>query len=370
MIDDHAHPIQGEYLPLDMSRITLDISHGKEAETSRAKASDKRIFSQLLLGRLATFLDCSLEEVINARNERARDNWSSYVASLCSDAQIEGMIMDAGGVGRAKGQAELSGVQIWEMSRIETHLDQLIEQGLGAKEILSNIETYCLTQQRIGAVAFKSVIAYRTGLAIDPDVTLKKAQASLETIGPVKTKGKALRDLVLRRVLGLCAETGTPIQIHTGYGDSEISLAHSHPLQLEPILSTPEGGAAKIVLIHGSFPYVRELAYLASVHRNLYAELSLFPLFSPLCVVELLLQVLDIAPYSKVILGTDGHGQPETHYFAAKILTDAVDEATTRLSALGIATTWTREMAGALRNQNARDIYGLDEASSQLKNCP
>lgn len=363
MIDDHAHPVPSEYQPLEVGGLTLDISTDAGAENSRRDAGDKRIFTQLLLGRLSRFLQCPPTEVLEARNERAQGDWARYVAALFSDAQIEGVLMDAGGIGAAGGQAELTGVPVWEMSRIETRLDLLIEQGLGAEEIVSDIESYCEAQRRSGAVAFKSVIAYRTGLGIDPSATIADAQASLEGNGPVRSRGKGLRDLVMKRVLGFCAETGTPLQIHTGYGDSEIYLARSHPLQLEPILATTVGKAASVVLIHGAFPYVRELAYLASVHRNLYAELSLFPIFSPLSVVDVLTQALDGAPYSKIILGTDGHGQPETHYFAAKVLDDAVSKVEYRLASEGVSSAWINEMTTAIRSENARKLYGLSTST-------
>jgi len=55
-----------------------------------------------------------------------------------------------------------------------------------------------------GYFGFKTIIAYRTGLAVDPGATLDQASVSLRagTDEPVRRRAKALRDLVLRWALG------------------------------------------------------------------------------------------------------------------------------------------------------------------------
>ncbi|MDQ6771885.1 MAG: amidohydrolase, partial [Candidatus Dormibacteraeota bacterium] len=170
-----------------------------------------------------------------------------------------------------------------------------------------------------GWVGFKTIAAYRTGLRIDPEATA--AGADRELLGqhaaglPVRRRGHLCRSHVLRRALGVAADLRRPMQIHTGFGDSEIRLQEAHPLLLDAVLRTPEGEAASIVLIHGSYPWHEELAYLAATRPNVWADLSLFNIFAPALVGERMLRVLELAPAARVLLGTDGHGQPETHWF-------------------------------------------------------
>ena len=101
---------------------------------------------------------------------------------------------------------------------------------------------------------------------------------------------------MFRTVLGTTADLGLPVQVHTGFGDSEIRLADSDPLLLEEVLRTPEGSAATVVLIHGSFPWAEQAAYLATARPNLWVELSLSNLFAPLHTADRLLRILDVAP--------------------------------------------------------------------------
>src|SRR5207245_4090941 len=101
-------------------------------------------------------------------------------------------------------------------------------------------------------------------LAADRDGRKRQATESLALTGPLKRRAKPLRDFLVRRALGFAAESGLPFQFHTGFGDSDIRLSEANPLLLEDLLRTPEGTAADVVLIHGSFPYHEEPAYLAA----------------------------------------------------------------------------------------------------------
>ena len=150
-----------------------------------------------------------------------------------------------------------------------------------------------------------------------------------------------------------------PIQIHTGFGDSDLRLRDSNPLLLEDLLRTPEGTTATVVLIHGSFPWGQEAAYLAATKPNLWVELSLSNLFAPMGVAERLVALLDLAPRGRIVLGTDGHVIPESHWFGARILADAWTTAADRLVAAGAQRTWVEATRQALMNDNAAELYAL-----------
>jgi predicted TIM-barrel fold metal-dependent hydrolase len=244
--------------------------------------------------------------------------------------------------------------------RIEPRIDELIGLGATATEILAAVDDLITAAAARGAVGLKTVLAYRTGLAVDPDADLAAADRSLREDLPVRRKAKPLRDLIFRRVLGRCADLRLPLQVHTGYGDSDLRLGMSHPLLLEEVLHTPEGTAATVVLIHGAFPWPDELAYLASVRPNVYAEISLSPLFSPARTADRLLRLLDTAPGARLLAGTDGHGHPETHWFAAHLLRDAVHRVRHELRDAGARDGWLDQVFDGLLQGNARRVYRLD----------
>ena len=175
----------------------------------------------------------------------------------------------------------------------------------------------------------------------------------------MRRRAKALRDYLLRRTLAQCADLDLPIQVHTGFGDSDIRLGDANPILLDDLLRTPAGAAAKVVMIHAGYPWHEQLAYLALVHDNLYAELSLVNLFSPATTADRLLRLLDLAPADRLLLGTDGHGSPETHWFAATMLHRAWEQLSARLAAAA-RDSWRQAAAAQLFGGNARRVYRLD----------
>jgi predicted TIM-barrel fold metal-dependent hydrolase len=362
MIDGHCHPFVLERQALDLSAFSLDIGHDPEAEDRRRHLGPGRISQELLTVRLAARFGCDPGQVEEVRN-RAAGDWQRYVSGLFAEAGITGLVMDpawpAEAAERLDEYAALTGCSVHPILRIDPLIDRAIAEGDGAQEILRKVLDAMAEAAARGYVGFKTIVAYRTGLAVDPQASLEEADRSLRNDVPVRRRGKALRDLVLRKALGTAADLGRPVQIHTGIGDSEIRLAEADPLLLEELLRTPEGSAAAIVLIHGSFPWHEELAYLAASKPNVWADLSLFTLFSPLTTADRLLRILDLAPAARVLAGTDGYLQPELHWFGALVLADAWQEVERRMRTAGARSAWTEHLRAALFEENARSLYSI-----------
>jgi hypothetical protein len=360
LLDDHAHPFPLRQEPLDLGSLSLAV--GDEFDLRRRRAAPHRLMLELLRVRLAALLGCAVEDVLAARAERAAHDWAGYVRLLFADAGIGGMLLD-GGMSPLSGEelapyASLAGVPMWSLLRLEAVIDPLLEQGADGPDIESVLADFVESGARDGAAGLKTVLAYRTGLAVDPTVTADAAYASVRSDEPVRRRAKPLRDYLLRRTFAQCADLDLPIQIHTGFGDSDIRLGAANPILLDDVLRTPEGSAAKVVLIHGSYPWHEELAYLAFVRPNLWAELSLLNLFSPATSADRLLRLLDLAPADRLLFGTDGHGSPETHWFAAVVLRDAWEWVRRRLTG-AVRASWLDEVGERLFNQNARELYRL-----------
>ena len=60
------------------------------------------------------------------------------------------------------------------------------------------------------------------------------------------------------------------VQFHTGLGDSDIPLALSSPALMQPIIKAYQH--TKIVLLHSSYPYMRDAGYMVSVYENVYLD--------------------------------------------------------------------------------------------------
>lgn len=367
MIDDHAHPFPLSFSPLELAGISLETGGGPDGEARRRQLGPGRVFHELLIAALARFLGldprAGEEEVVAARDERARADWAAYVQQLFEDAGIEGMILDPGvsspDSGPTSAYRELTGKPIWSLGRIDPLVDDLLDKGCGASEIVGAVEAFMEESVAAGAVGFKTIVAYRTGLRVDPSVPLEAAEASCLEDGPLRRRAKPLRDHVVSTVLERAADLGRPVQFHTGFGDSDIRLSESNPLLLEELLRSKAGKAASIILIHGAYPWHEECAYLATVHPNVAVEISLSNLFAPLSTADRLTAVLELAPSEKVLAGSDGHHLPETHWFGCRVLREAFADFSTRLIAAGARPAFLERCELCLFEENAQRIYGL-----------
>ena len=114
------------------------------------------------------------------------------------------------------------------------------------------------------------------------------------------------------------------------------------------------------VLLHASYPYVRELGYLAAVYANVYADVGLAVPYLAAEIPTILRQLLALTPTSKVVFSSDASSVPDLFWLAARwgrwglgvVLQELVDlGALSTDEALGAA----RQVLGA----NAARIYGV-----------
>ena len=178
------------------------------------------------------------------------------------------------------------------------------------------------TARADGFVALKTIAAYRGGLAeLAPQVV------------------RALEDN---------AATGDPlpVQVHTGFGDADLSLPLSRPGLLKPLIERFD--TTPFVLLH-CYPFVREAGWLAHVYPNVWFDLSLtIPhVARP---VTALLEALELAPFSKLLYASDAARTPELYLLGATWWREALAEA---LTLLGEG----EEAARAILRENALRLY-------------
>jgi hypothetical protein len=124
-------------------------------------------------------------------------------------------------------------------------------------------------------VGFKSVVCYRTGLDVDPYSTLTPEifglyYADAEMTGSYRINLKTLNDMIVVMAVEVAAESGKPIQFHTGLGDNDIRLVKANPAYMQDLIEA--NLSAKIVLLHSSYPFTREAGYLTTVYEHVYLD--------------------------------------------------------------------------------------------------
>lgn len=361
VIDHHAHPFDLERGVFEPTRLAIDLAD-MEGGRPEAPVQPDTVWRGLLTSLLADRLGVAVERLDDARASAAED-YPGYVRGLFADAGIDAMIMDAAWPPDSEQHVEqfasLSGCRVHLLWRLDPYVDELLDEGVPAPGIVERIDDAIAAASDRGYCGFKTVLAYRSGLAVDPTVTVGAAAAALRAGGP--RAAKPLRDLLFGRLLDHAAETGLPVQVHTGFGDSDLRLGRADPLLLEDVLDTPGGRRALVVLLHSAFPFQDQAAYLAAARRNVHIDLSLVNLFAPANLADGIRRVVGLAPVDRVVFGTDAHVLPEAFWFAATQLQEAWQQVRDGLRQQGMHSDWLDRAEDAMFEGNARRLYGLGD---------
>jgi hypothetical protein len=345
IIDNHAHPL----LNLEaISRYPL-LSITTEAHGDAIHASMTSLAHLRGVKQLAKLLRCPAkwEAVVNAIEQKRLENYREWVGTCLYG--IESVLVDDGldssnDVYPYSYFDEITPSPAKRIVRIEKLAAEIIEsQCLIDPHPNSELSPLDLFQQVIDAfeleiqkaiidpeiVAFKSIICYRTGLAIprklDPEAALKAfetVQALRATSfkeGSFRLQHPGLNEVFVHQLARAIRDSDSPhkkpIQFHTGLGDNDITLTKASPSHLQDFIR--EYPTVPIVLLHASYPFTRELGYLATVYSNVYADIGeVFPFVSQDGQEGIVRQILELCPWSKILWSTDGHWFPETYYLA------------------------------------------------------
>ncbi|KAL9581133.1 MAG: hypothetical protein Q9212_004081 [Teloschistes hypoglaucus] len=183
-------------------------------------------------------------------------------------------------------------------------------------------------------VGFKSVICYRTGLALPPadEIAIEAGiQAFVERPDALREAGRLQDDALSPTFVHITAQLLTnfsskkPFQFHTGLGDNDIRLRFSSPSHLQPFIE--QYPSVPIVLLHASYPYTKEAGYLAAVYPNVYLDIGeVFPMVSQEGQENVVREALELCPSEKLTWSTDGHWFPETYLLAVFQIRQALEK--------------------------------------------
>jgi predicted TIM-barrel fold metal-dependent hydrolase len=143
------------------------------------------------------------------------------------------------------------------------------------------------------------------------------------------------------------------------------SIAGANPLLLEPLFNDPRLRNTNFVLLHGGWPYVREIAALLQ-KPNVYLDLSNQSLtMTPHTQSQWLREWLEWEP-EKVLFGTDAYpfsdelGWPESAWIASRNERDALGMALTGMLDDGeISRKRASELIRMVLRGNAETLYKL-----------
>jgi predicted TIM-barrel fold metal-dependent hydrolase len=338
------------------------------AELQRVKRDT--IYFRRMVRDLATYFgtETNIDAVLAARNEAVEDDYTGYVRRLYGNANLTTLITDFGVplpmLDVAAVQAELP-VEVVPIFRIEPLIADLLRTDYGWAEFKRRYDDAiadALTNQ--GYRGIKSIIAYRTGLDVSPlSRTPDQGYKALDAIRRGLGGGsmKQLRDHLLCRALELAMEHDVPMQIHTGMGDFEVNLVYCRPAYLMDLLRFPAYRACRVLLVHGGYPYTREAAYMAQALPRVYCDVSEGIPFAGHAARAIFSEVLELAPLSKIVYGSDGYTLPEINYTSVKLAKQSLAQVLDDLAGNGmIAPADIPATARMILSGNARELYRLD----------
>jgi uncharacterized protein len=215
--------------------------------------------------------------------------------------------------------------------------------------------------KRGGAVAVKFEVAYLRSLDFE-DVPRAEADAAY-------TSGrsyKKLQDFLFRHIAAEAGRLGMAVHLHVAWGPGGyFHIAGTNPLLLESVFNDPRLHGTNFVLLHGGWPFTREITALLT-KPNVYTDFSEQTLLNyPRTVAQVLREWLEFAP-DKVLFATDAYpyseeiGWEQAGWIANDTGRRALGLALTEMLNDGeITQDRAFELAHLVLHDNAAKLYGL-----------
>jgi uncharacterized protein len=237
---------------------------------------------------------------------------------------------------------------------------------------LTKVVTPTLENQHAGgAVAEKYEAAYLRSLAFDKvDRTVaERIYAQFAGKGaPGDAEYKPLEDFLFRYIAAECGRLGMAVHIHTMAGaGGYFQVTGANPLLLESVLNDPDLRKTKFVMLHGGWPFTREIGALLT-KPNAFLDFSAHAFVaSAATMAGWMREWLEVVP-EKVMFATDAYpfmpemGWEELGWLDARKGRQALAIALTGMMRDGeITRARALELARMVLRDNARTLYGWGE---------
>ena len=329
--------------------------------------TDSTVFGLALRRWLAAHLGCepTREAVTSAREAALRADAVGYTKGLLDATGVVAVLSDEGFPQPPIPAEEFTatiGVKVHRVSRLEPWILQHRDGSF--EDLVSGVETEATDAAADpNCVAFKSIVAYRTGLDVGDPSPSEAAEAfdrwRADDWAETREHAKPVRDFLIRRALAIAKANDRPFHFHCGGGDPDINLAYAGPTSIFRLLVDAQH--QPIVLVHSGYPWIREAAYVASVLPNVYLELSELIPWGWGQVEWALEMLVGTVPAAKLLYGSDEAGEPEAFWASALLARSALERVLTRFVEHDYVSVVEAEGLGRLVLADAcRRLHGID----------
>lgn len=345
VIDAHSHPFRTQDL-LDRDPRTfetrcmflgtalLSSNHANhEAASFVEELTETTMFGLALRRWMAAHLGCepTKEAVVAARDAALRADSPGYIRALLGSEQVVAVVADEGypqpTIPREDFEAALGGVPVHRVGRIEPWIVDAREEGTFNGTVQRFEEAVNVAGGDPRLIAYKTIIAYRTGLDVTDPSPVEAAAAydrwRADGWRETREHAKPVRDFLLRRAFVLAKEHDRVFHVHVGAGDPDVNLTHARPQ--DAFAFFVEHQDIPIVMIHSGWPWVAEATYVGTVLPNVYLDLSELVPWGWGQIDWSLEMILGSVPAAKVLHGSDQSSEPEMHPVSARLVRQALE---------------------------------------------
>ena len=372
LVDNHCHPPQRDP-PVDEHAYKRFFTESSDPRITSDHVQHTLFFQEgvrLLASLLGEPESTDVGTLLERRNRLSQADLLNLIVKR---AGIRGLVVDFGfPVEGVLAHKELEQVldgtdcQVRFILRLEKLAEDLIPATQNFDDLVAQYTAALHDLRGKGVTGLKTVIAYRSGLAIQRTPAKAAADAFVQVKseaaangGNVRLASKPLLDFLLLLALELANAQQVPVQVHTALGDTDLDMLQANPLLLRPVLEDPAFRDVPLVLLH-CYPYIREAAYLSNMYGNVYFDLSMtVPLLSHTA-ARAIEDALSMAPASKLLYGSDAPGMPDYLWFGAVVWRRALGRLLEEwMERDGLPEDAAERMARRILYENARGLYGF-----------
>ncbi len=365
-VDQHAHLLSGSGSEWSLTDLLSESTDPAQRAEVHHHPAHRRAIRDL---GAALGVDADEEAIGRARRDAG---FEAHTRRLLTGCRFDAMLVDDGfPVAQAvdlEAQAALAGCPVRRLVRIEAMAEEAASGWPSFGALRDRFRQSIGDGLQQGAAGLKTIAAYRGGLDLPrPEATeAEAAYGAWRRTGAGDGEGDrhrlshpALVAFFLAEALDVARGRPVPLQVHTGLGDADLVLHRADPSLLGPVIEDAAAAGVPVVLLH-CYPFVRQAAWLASVHRHVFLDLSLTLLLAAHRGKDLVLEALELAPTSKLLFATDASRAAEMFVLGNRWWRDALAGALGELVTSGAVDHGTAlEWGERILAGNARRLYGL-----------
>ena len=380
VVDAHCHPFRTQDL-LDrdpnafetrcmfLGTALLSSNHANlELASFAEELTETTMFGLALRRWIAAHLGCepTKDAIVAARDAALRADPARYVRGLLESEHIVAVVADEGypqpTISRDEFEVALGGVPVHRVGRIEPWIVDARDEGTFDATVQRFEHAVHSAGEDPRLIAYKTIIAYRTGLDVS-DPSSSDAAAAYDRWRDdewreTREHAKPVRDFLLRRAFALAKEHDRVFHVHVGAGDPDVNLVHAKPQDAFSFFV--EHQDIPIVMIHSGWPWVAEATYVGTVLPNVYLDLSELVPWGWGQIDWSLEMILGSVPAAKVFHGCDQSSEPEMFPVSARLVREALQRVLGAFADRDFLSVGDAESIGrSVLADNVRKLHGI-----------